>query len=101
MKAKSHGGWKTVQCCRQCNNLKGDIFVEEWFWFIGRHPKYWKTFRTEHEIKAVLVAERSRRAFAGEPLIVAKLMGSESHSPALNLNKYELHMMKMERQKNG
>lgn len=95
VKAKSQGGWKTVQCCRQCNQLKADIFVEEWFWFIKNHPRYWKTFATEKEVKRVIIAERTRRAFAREKPIIAMLMGGEESSPPTNLQKYHHHISKM------
>lgn len=46
----SVGGTRRVWCCRQCNSLKGDIHPGVWRWFTEEHPRWWKTFQTNHEV---------------------------------------------------
>lgn len=47
---KSVGGYRKVRCCRQCNQLKGDIHPSVWRWFTVAYPGWWKTFRTNREV---------------------------------------------------
>lgn len=39
---KSHGGQRTVWCCRQCNTLKGNMTPVEWSNFMRANPGWWK-----------------------------------------------------------
>lgn len=64
VKAKSDGGWKRVPCCRACNNLKADLPMADWFWFIGAFKRWWKTFDTPAQVLDQVRAEHSRRAYA-------------------------------------
>lgn len=45
VKPKSRGGRRTVLCCRACNNLKGDMTVDEWKRFMEQNPKWWRQWR--------------------------------------------------------
>lgn len=47
------GGAKKVRCCRQCNQLKGDLHPSVWRWFTENHPRWWKAFRTASDVRAV------------------------------------------------
>lgn len=48
---------------------------DEWFWFIDNTPRYWKDFRTKAQVDRVVIAERVRRAFAGEaPLVPQRVI---------------------------
>ena len=51
------------------NALKGDIGVDEWFWFIGKFNRWWKQFQTNEQVKRVVHEERMHRAFNGLPLL--------------------------------
>lgn len=65
VKATSLGGWKRVPCCHKCNFLKGDLHLEEWFWFI-RHPahaRWWKLFDLPGQVREFVRRERVRRAY--------------------------------------
>lgn len=46
----SVGGQRKVRCCRQCNQLKGDIHPSVWRWFTEHYPAWWKTFQTNSEV---------------------------------------------------
>lgn len=61
---RSRGGWKQVPCCLTCNRLKGDIDMEDWWWFVKRHPRYWKGFDHTDEVRLVLRNEWLRRGRA-------------------------------------
>jgi hypothetical protein len=38
----SAGGTQLVPCCRECNNLKGDMLPAQWEQFMADHPGWWK-----------------------------------------------------------
>jgi hypothetical protein len=63
VKALSLGGWKRVPCCRQCNLLKGDLHMDEWFWFISAFSRWWKVFDTPLQVAEKVREERVRRAW--------------------------------------
>jgi hypothetical protein len=67
VRAQADGGWRRVPCCRKCNGLKGDLLVDEWFWFIGAFPRWWKLFDTPGQVVRSVIDERVRRAHAREP----------------------------------
>ncbi len=67
VRPKSQGGWKRAPCCWDCNNLKGDLDVDEWFWFIGAAPRWWKRYANSDQVRDAIRQERVRRAYAGEP----------------------------------
>lgn len=50
---KSQGGRKTVDCCRQCNILKGDLNQGRWRMFMAAHPVWWKKFHSPAQVKNV------------------------------------------------
>ena len=56
------GGVRWVPCCLACNRLKGSIALSDWFWFIRRHPRWWKTFRTNAEVSATIREHRFAEA---------------------------------------
>jgi hypothetical protein len=76
--ARSRGGLVRVPCCAKCNMLKADLPRADWSWFIDNNPRWWKRFSTPQQVRATIIAERSRRAFAGEPPISLVLLGSVS-----------------------
>ena len=39
---KSLGGTYRVWCCRQCNQIKGDMTITEWRYFRRHNPEWWK-----------------------------------------------------------
>ncbi len=49
---KCVGGTRKVPCCRQCNELKGDMHPSVWRWFQTSYPAWWKSFRSHHEVVA-------------------------------------------------
>jgi hypothetical protein len=63
-----------VPCCVACNELKGAIHIGEWWWFIEHHPRWWKLFTSNLQVRQALVAERVRRAYAREPQITREPM---------------------------
>lgn len=66
VKAQAEGGWRRVPCCRKCNELKGDLPMESWFWFIGAFERWWKTFANHHEVVTAVRQEHRRRAYANQ-----------------------------------
>ena len=62
--ALSRGGYRRVPCCRQCNQLKGDLHMDDWFWFIRSFARWWKTFDTTRQVEDKIREERVRRAWA-------------------------------------
>lgn len=52
--AQSEGGWKRVPCCRKCNLLKDNLPTNDWFWFIGAHPRWWKEFKLPSQVARVV-----------------------------------------------
>jgi hypothetical protein len=66
------GMW--VPCCFICNHLKGSLHVNEWWWFINHHPRYWRDFDSEYQVRLILVEERTRRAYAGTPPLTREPM---------------------------
>lgn len=64
VKPQSDGGWRRVPCCRTCNQLKGNLPMEDWFWFIGAFKRWWKTFSTPAQVRDVVREEYRRRALA-------------------------------------
>jgi|GEM_PF-6781509 len=64
------GGRKTVPCCRQCNQLKGDWQPEYWREVMRIFPRWWKQFDHRGQLLMALkvrlaahqreVAERGR-----------------------------------------
>lgn len=68
MRPQCDGGFRTTISCRDCNGLKDNIPLADWFWFIENHERWWKTFRSSSQVKRVIGAERARRAHAGEAL---------------------------------
>jgi 5-methylcytosine-specific restriction endonuclease McrA len=48
--ARSLGGKGTVPCCRKCNNLKGSIEMNDWWWFVRNTPRYWKLYDTTQQV---------------------------------------------------
>lgn len=52
--SQASGGMIWVPCCRKCNQLKGDLPIEQWRWFIGHHPRWWKTFDTNEQVRRVI-----------------------------------------------
>jgi len=52
--------------------LKGNLFPQEWRAFMAAHPKWWKEFKTDAEVRRAVwllpevVAERRKRASQGE-----------------------------------
>lgn len=50
---KCVGGQRKVSCCRQCNQLKGDLHPSVWRWFTEAYPTWWRTFRTAADVRAV------------------------------------------------
>jgi hypothetical protein len=65
VRAESDGGWKRVPCCRQCNFLKGNTPPDDWFWFIGAHPRWWKEFTNPSQVTRVIREFRFAQAKAG------------------------------------
>lgn len=53
VKPRAAGGTKTVPCCRQCNQLKGNLHPSVWRWFTINYPGWWKTFDTPAEVATV------------------------------------------------
>jgi 5-methylcytosine-specific restriction endonuclease McrA len=64
VKCLSDGGWKRVPCCRKCNNLKGNLGMDEWFWFIRAHERWWKTFATPAQVASAVHAFKIASAYA-------------------------------------
>jgi len=58
------GGGRWVPCCRKCNMLKGDLGTADWFWFIDTHPRWWKRFDTNEQVKRVVREFRFAQAMA-------------------------------------
>lgn len=54
VRAESDGGWKKVPCCRKCNFLKDNLTPEDWFWFIGVHPRWWKEFHHPAQVARIV-----------------------------------------------
>lgn len=59
---KSQGGRAWVLACLQCNGLKGDLSPAQWATFMHMHPFWWRTFTTNAEVKAALLAIELRAA---------------------------------------
>jgi hypothetical protein len=83
--AKALGGQRRVPCCRDCNVLKADLPFADWCWFIDHHRRWWKAFSSPDQVRLTIVAERSRRAFAGEPPLSPYLIGS----PVMSMRAYQ------------
>lgn len=64
VKAQSLGGWKRVPCCQKCNNLKDNLPMEDWFWFIRSFPRWWKLFDAPQQVVERVRQEYRRRAYA-------------------------------------
>lgn len=64
VRARSAGGWRRVPCCRKCNMLKDDLPMEDWFWFISKFQRWWKTFDSPQQVLDQVRAEYRRRAYA-------------------------------------
>lgn len=62
---QSVGGRRKVPCCRQCNNLKGDIHPSVWRWFTEMFPAWWRTFRTNGEVVAACRPQFGSRVQVG------------------------------------
>ena len=75
---RARGSGRKVPCCRKCNNLKGSLSPSDWFWFIDNHPGWWKTFRTNGQVEALVAAERVRRVRTEEEPISKEPMGSSA-----------------------
>lgn len=58
---KAVGGTRKVNCCRQCNQLKGDIHPSAWRWFTVHYPGWWRTYRTNAEVVAICSAKFGKR----------------------------------------
>ena len=41
---KSRGGYRTVPCCYQCNQIKADMTLSEWDIFMNKNPVWWDKF---------------------------------------------------------
>ena len=67
--AKSQGGWRRVPCCKKCNLLKDDLPANDWFWFIGAFPRWWKLFDAPQQVVSAVREEYSRRAYARKALL--------------------------------
>lgn len=52
VKAESWGGFRKVPCCRKCNQLKSDIDMSQWWWFVKNTPRYWKLYDTTEQVMA-------------------------------------------------
>lgn len=58
---KCRGGKRWVIACQLCNRIKGDITPAAWSVFTAAFPGWWRTFRTNHELRLamkVLIAPR-------------------------------------------
>lgn len=66
---RSRGGRKTVPCCRQCNQLKGDWSPEIWREVMRIFPRWWAQFDTrgqlQRELKRKIAEARAERATRG------------------------------------
>jgi 5-methylcytosine-specific restriction endonuclease McrA len=40
---KCHGGTQIMIICFTCNNLKGDMDLDAWNWYMRSNPYWWKT----------------------------------------------------------
>lgn len=65
VRPESDGGWKRVPCCRRCNFLKDNLPPEDWFWFIGSHPGYWRDFTNPSQVKMTVREFRFAQGQAG------------------------------------
>jgi 5-methylcytosine-specific restriction endonuclease McrA len=43
---KSHGGTKVFSCCFACNQMKGDMTVDQWRQFTKEVPEWWRYWRS-------------------------------------------------------
>ena len=50
IRPKHEGGRRTVPCCRQCNQLKGGMSIEEWRGVMSEFPEWWKRFAHQGEL---------------------------------------------------
>lgn len=66
VKAESDGGVRKLPCCRQCNHLKDNLPVEDWFWFIGAHPGWVKEFKNPAQVRRVIREFRFSQATSGQ-----------------------------------
>lgn len=57
---RSLKGTKTIMCCSQCNNIKGDMTGPEWEAFMASHPKWWESARGERHFERKERRERER-----------------------------------------
>lgn len=64
VKARAAGGFRRVPCCHKCNQLKSDMHMEDWFWFIRAFPRWWKRFDTHEQVMVRIQEEYRRRAYA-------------------------------------
>lgn len=55
---KSLGGRAIVICCRQCNNIKGDMMPDIWAAYMLAHPGWWAASKGER--RRVLAALRTK-----------------------------------------
>lgn len=42
---KSAGGWRTVRCCRACNEVKGNMMPDQWVEFMRETPEWWRLYK--------------------------------------------------------
>ncbi|PZO89082.1 MAG: hypothetical protein DI623_11425, partial [Sphingomonas sanxanigenens] len=73
---ESRGGQRFLPCCRKCNELKADLPIGCWLWFIDHYARWWRTFTSPSQVRNVIVAEQSRRVRAGEAPLSRILLGS-------------------------
>lgn len=66
VRPESDGGWKRIPSCRKCNFLKDNLPPEDWFWFIGAHPGYWRQFDHPRQVAGVIREFRFNQAQAGQ-----------------------------------
>jgi hypothetical protein len=81
MRPESDGGIKRLPCCRHCNFLKDNMPPEDWFWFIGANPGWWRTFthpaQVRHGHPRIPLRPGPGRA---APLSAEGLQGAKSHA---------------------
>lgn len=66
VRPESDGGIKKLPCCRQCNFLKDNLQPDDWFWFIGAHPRYYREFANPSQVLRIIREFRFTQAQAGQ-----------------------------------
>lgn len=60
---ESQGGEAWVPCCVTCNELKGDILPDDWWWIVRTVPRFWRIFGTHQQVKHAIQQEHVRRVY--------------------------------------